>query len=259
MSRRHDPDAGFTLLEVVIIVAVMAILAAAITPSLLRQIVDTKVVATRASAQAIYEGMVGKPDTKGSYGFLGDMGRLPRTPIELVRPPQGAPLLPSSDAPGGAGSGSGGLTTGWNGPYLTVAESPENVGKDSWGHDFRISQAGQVRSAGPDGTYDNEDDIVYPGEAPKITGRVIVSVKRLNTEGEPPTVDPAGYEVRLYYSNEGREAFLTASSAPFAFDNVYAGIHAVALVRTASSQVVVREVIEVTAGGTKLVDLTFRP
>jgi len=252
MKKRYGSNAGFTLLEIVIIVAVMAILAAAITPSVLRQIVDAKVVATRASARAIYEGMVGKADTKGSYGFLGDMGRLPTEVKELVFAPQGVTLA-------GNNHNFRGLTMGWNGPYLTVGESRDDIGKDAWNNEFRLIGTGQVRSAGPDGVFDDEDDIVYPTEAPKLGGRVLASVKRLNADAEPPTTDPTGYEVRMYYATNGQEAFLTASVAPFTFENVYPGLHAIAVVRTASGQVVAQDTIEVPAGGSKLVELTFRP
>jgi len=252
MKNRYGSDAGFTLLEVVIIVAVMAILAAAITPSLLRQIVDAKVLTTRASARAIYEGMVGKADTKGSYGFLGDMGRLPTEVKELVFAPNGA--MPAAN-----NRNFRGVTMGWNGPYLTVGESRDDIGKDAWNNEFRLVGNGQVRSAGPDGVFDDEDDIVYPTEAPKLGGRVLVSVKRLNADAEPATADPTGYEVRLYYAANGQETSVASAMAPFAFDNVYPGLHAIAVVRSASGQIVAQETIEVIAGGTKLVELTFRP
>jgi len=243
---------GFTLIEMVIIVAVLAILAAAITPAILQQVVDAKLTASKSSAKAIYEAMAGRSDVKGHYGFLGDMGRLPTKADELVTPPAGAPAFDGSRTFRGVGAG-------WKGPYLAVGETKEGFLADGWGRQYRITRNGQVRSAGPDGVYDNDDDIVYPPEPPKLGSRVMVTVKRENAEGQGSTIDPTGYQVRLYYSNNGQEAFLSATKAPFAFDDVHPGLHAIAVVRTSSGQVVAQDTIEVPANSTRLVELFFRP
>jgi general secretion pathway protein G len=244
--------AGFTLIEVVVIVAVLAIIAAAITPAILQQVVDAKATASKSSAKAMYEAMAGRSDVKGSYGFLGDMGRFPTRADELVTPPTGVPAYDGAKTFRGVG-------VGWKGPYVAVGESKRGFLADDWGREYHITPYGQVRSAGADGVYDNEDDIVYPPEPPKLGSRVMVTVKREYAGGEGSTVDPAGYEVRLYYSNNGREAFLSATRAPFAFDNVHPGLHAITVVRTSSSQVVAQDTIEVPANCTKLVELFFRP
>ena len=41
-TQRRLADAGFTLIEVVIIIAVLTILATAITPAILQQVMDAK-------------------------------------------------------------------------------------------------------------------------------------------------------------------------------------------------------------------------
>jgi len=244
--------AGFTLIEVAVILAVLAILAATITPAILRQFVDAKVAATRSSAKALYEAMAGRSDVKGDYGFLGDMGRLPTRPDELVKPPAGVPAYDGATTFRRVG-------VGWKGPYLAVGETKEGFLRDGWGREYQTTPHGQVRSAGPDGVFDSEDDIVYPPEPPRLGSRVMVTVKREYAEGDGSTIDPAGYQVRLYYSNNGHEAFLSATKAPFAFDSVHPGVHAIAVVRTSSGQVVAQDTIEVPANGTKLVELFFRP
>ena len=250
-TRTHRPN-GFTLIEVVIIVAVLAILAAAITPMVLQQIVDAKVTASKSSAKAMYEAMAGRGDVKGSYGFVGDMGRFPLKPDELVKPPAGAPVYDGAKTFRGVGMG-------WKGPYVTVGDTKESFMADGWGHEFQITAYGQVRSAGPDGVYGNEDDILYPPEPPKLGSRVMVTVKRDDTEGAGSTLDPTGYEVRLYYSNNGQETFLSSTKAPFTFENVHPGLHAIAVIRTSSSLVVAQDTIEVPPNSTKLVELFFRP
>lgn len=243
---------GFTLIEVIIIVAVLGILAAAITPMVLQQLVDAKVTASTTSARTLYEAIAGRSADKGSYGFLGDMGRFPATLEDLVRPPAGAPAYDGARTFRGVG-------VGWKGPYVAVGETKEGFLLDGWGRAFRINPLGQIRSAGPDGVYDNQDDVVYPPEPPKIGSRVMVTVKRQDSEGGGSTLDPAGYEVRLYYSNNGQEAFLTASRAPFAFESVHPGLHAIAVVRTVGGIVVAQDTIDVPANSTKLVELFFRP
>jgi hypothetical protein len=219
---------------------------------MLQQLVDARVTASRSNAKLVYEAMAGTSDVKGSYGFLGDMGRLPARPDELITPPAGAPRYDGARTFRGVG-------VGWKGPYLAVGESKGGFLADGWGRPYQITPYGQVRSAGPDGMYDTEDDIVYPPEPPRISGRVMVTVKREDAGGEGSAVDPAGYQVRLYYSNNGQEAFLSATVAPFVFDNVHPGLHAIAVVRSSSSQVVAQDTIEVPANSTKLVELFFRP
>jgi type II secretory pathway pseudopilin PulG len=78
---------GFTLLELVVIVAVMAILAAAVAPTFLNQIGDARIQATQEEAQTLYEAIVGHPTESGTqFGFVGDMGEFPASFTALVQP-----------------------------------------------------------------------------------------------------------------------------------------------------------------------------
>jgi prepilin-type N-terminal cleavage/methylation domain-containing protein len=52
---------GFTLLELVVVIAVIGILVAAVTPSVVQRIMDGRVDETRVEAQSLYDGMIGKP------------------------------------------------------------------------------------------------------------------------------------------------------------------------------------------------------
>jgi len=65
--------------------------------------------------------------------------------------------------------------------------------------------------------------------------------------------------VHLYYPNNGTQAFLTATTAPFAFDNVYPGLHAIAVYRVASAQIVAQDTLEILPNSTKLVEMFFHP
>lgn len=250
-TQRRLAVAGFTLIEVVIIIAVLTILATAITPAILQQVMDAKIETTRKEAKALYEAIAGRQDAVGSFGFVGDMGRLPISFEELVRPqPNATPYTTATFRNVGMG---------WKGPYINVGDSKEDFLTDAFNRPYTGADIGQVRSAGPDGTLGNEDDIVYPPNVPNVRGRVIVTVKRMAAEDIGYTLDPPGYEVRLFYSDNGQERFLADNIAPFVFENIPQGIHAIMVVRLKNSQVVVQDTIQSPGGGaSKLVELIFR-
>ena len=252
MNTTRDRTRGFTLIEIVIIVAVMAILAAAITPAVLQQVMDAKVTSTKTSAKALYEAIAGRPDTKGNFGFLGDMGRFPTTLEELIKPAAGTPLFDTRGTFRGVG-------VGWKGPYISVGETREGFLVDGWGRAFTMAPDGRVHSAGPDGVVGNDDDIVYPPEPTRVGSRVMVTLKRESSVGDGQTVDPIGYEVRLYYAKNGQEAFLASRTPPYTFENVHPGLHAVAVFRLNSNQVVAQDTLEILPNSTKLVEMFFHP
>ena len=55
-TQRRVADAGFTLIEIVIIIAVLTILATAITPAILQQVIDAKIEATRQGSEGPARG-----------------------------------------------------------------------------------------------------------------------------------------------------------------------------------------------------------
>jgi prepilin-type N-terminal cleavage/methylation domain-containing protein len=248
--RNRPAPRGFTLLEVIIVIAVMAILAAAVTPVLLQRVIDTKIDATRSEAKALAEAIGGRADEPGSFGFVGDMGRMPTSFQELVKPEQ-APLFSTATFRA--------VGMGWKGPYVTFGDTPSDYLNDAFGHAYQGAASGQIRSAGPDGIYGNLDDIVYPAAPPVYRGRVVVTLKRMADEGLFYTVDPPLYEVRLYFSRNGRQAFLSAPTPPFVFENVPQGLHAIAVIRTRREQMVYQDTIQTFGGGsTKMVEIVFR-
>jgi len=253
MTRTSLRSAGFTLIEITVILAVLAILAAAITPMVLQQLVDAKVDATRTEARLLNEAMLGRPDVAGSFGFFGDMGRWPVSFEELLRPAPGTPLFTTATFRN--------VGIGWKGPYLNTGGSGDDVLIDAFGRPYRGAATGQVSSAGPDGLFDTADDIVYPPARPNPGGRLMVTVKRMAAEDSGYTLDPAGYTVRLYYSNSGQEAFLDDPVAPFVFENVPQGVHAIVVLRMKSDPplAVAQDTVQVFgSGATRLVEFVFR-
>lgn len=249
-TQRRPAAAGFTLIEVVIIIAVLTILATAITPAILQQVMDTKIETTRKEARALHEAIAGRTDMPGTFGFVGDMGRLPATFEELLRPRPDAIMYTTLTTRG--------VGMGWKGPYINVGDSKDDYLTDAFGRPYTGANIGQVRSAGPDGELGTEDDIVYPPSPSTVMGRVIVTVKRMAAEDISYTLDPPNYEVRLFYSYNGQEAVLADGISPFIFENVPQGIHAVQVIRLRKDQLVVQDTIQVFGGATKLVELIFR-
>lgn len=149
----------------------------------------------------------------------------------------------------------------WDGRglYVNVGDTKEDYLTDAFNRPYQGASTGQIRSAGPDGTMDTEDDIVYPPNPPNIRGRVMVTVKRMAAEDISYTLDPPGYEVRLFYSDNGRQMFLADNIAPFVFENIPAGIHAVQVIRLKKDQLVVQDTVQTFGGGAaKLLELIFR-
>jgi type II secretory pathway pseudopilin PulG len=254
MRRASARSAGFTLIEITVILAVLAILAIAITPMVLQQLVDAKVEATRQEARLLSEAILGRADVAGSFGFFGDMGRWPAAFEELLRPAPGTPLFTTATFRN--------VGMGWKGPYVNAGASGDDVLNDAFGRPYRGAATGQVRSAGPDGLFDTADDIVYPPAPANPGGRLMVTVKRVEAEDSGYTLDPEGYVVRLYYSSNGREASLDDPVAPFVFDNVPQGIHAIVVLRVKSDPplAVAQDTVQVFGNGaTKLVEFVFRP
>jgi type II secretory pathway pseudopilin PulG len=253
MRRTARRATGFTLIEMTVILAVVAILAAAITPMVLQRLVDAKVEVTRQEAKLLSEAMLGRPDAQGGFGFFGDMGRWPAALEELQRPAPGTPLFTTATFRN--------VGMGWKGPYINAGASGADALNDAFGRPYRGLPGGQVRSAGPDGLFDTADDIVYPPAPPNPGGRLMVTVKRMSAEDNSYTLDPAGYTVRLYYASNGREAFLDDPVAPFVFENVPQGIHAIVVLRMKSDPptAVAQDTIQVFGNGaTKLVEFMFR-
>jgi competence protein ComGC len=249
-AHRPLPTAsGFTLLELVVIVAVLAILAAAVAPSLIQGIGESRIQATRDEARVLYEAMVGNPAEGTTFGFVGDIGRLPNSFTELVQP---------GSLPNYSTGNYRSIGMGWRGPYVNTGTSNEDYLTDAFGRNYTGASSGQVRSAGPDGIFNNADDIVYPPNPPAISGNVNATVKTI--QGGKTVVDPDGYLVELFFADDGNQRGVQATVAPFTFSGVPMGLHAIRVVKTSNPKagsVVSEDTIIVRPNATTAVELWF--
>lgn len=145
---------GFTMLELIIVIAVVSILAAIVTPLAVEQITQKRYEACREELVLLRKALVGdtrvmEGGNRSNYGFLGDVGALPVVLDELLQPGS-RPLFQAYTL--------GGTTFhhGWRGPYVSEILDP-------WGNAYhylvRTVSADDKRraflwSAGPDGVTD---------------------------------------------------------------------------------------------------------
>ena len=240
---------GFTLLELVVILAVIGILAAAVAPTVMNEIMDTRITATQDEARGLHEAMVGAPASAGTqFGFVGDIGRLPTTLAELAA---------QSGLPNYATGNIRSIGMGWRGPYINSGTSATDYQRDGFGRLY-VLNSGQVRSYGPDGIANNTDDIVYPPTAPIVTGTVAITVKTIS--GGKTVIDPANYRVDLYYANAGVQAVVSDATAPFTFTNIPMGLHAARVIKTnnpGSGNTMVEDTVIVRPGTTNAAEMWF--
>jgi prepilin-type N-terminal cleavage/methylation domain-containing protein len=197
-EKRND---GFTLIEVIIVIAVMAILAGAMAPLAVQMIDNSRVDATRKRQELIYRAILGDPSAPGS-GFLSDIGALPGANLSQLTT-RGALPPYAIDACG--------VGVGWRGPYvLEGIDSATGEILDGWGiaMDFVNGGSGfQIRSAGRDRAMNTAvDNLLYPSTpitANNVNGSFTLAVSALDTSTAQPTFVPAGGQITIYFAQSG--------------------------------------------------------
>jgi general secretion pathway protein G len=133
---------GFTLLEVIVVMAIVAILAGIMVPFVYRVWEGNDIELTRERMIDLKRAMVGDPrmiqnGIRTNYGFVGDNGQLPASLADLV---------PS---------------------YLAAGFDPDKYNKDAWSNEivYTVTETGgrrvaaTLKSKGPDGQLGTSDDI----------------------------------------------------------------------------------------------------
>jgi len=234
MRGRRPEAGGFTLIEVIVVIAVISILAAMAVPYAVKIIDQSREEATKKEMEDLHNAITGDPKIP-TAGFVGDVGRLPAVIAELNTRTAG-PSPPPQGAPGG---GLLGVKIGWYGPYVNAGFDPVGYLGDAWGTAYRYGVApdlaGQIRSAGPDRAFASADDLLYPPSAVISTGKLLVNLHVWDTTAGLYRLNPAPAQVTamgvtFYYSNNGSQAGVSATlplAPPYSFNGYHAGLHAV--------------------------------
>jgi prepilin-type N-terminal cleavage/methylation domain-containing protein len=195
MPPRNRPTGGFSLVEAVIVIAIMAILASAATPLLMRSLTQQRARQTQDLVRSAYEALVGARDR--SVPNLGtDLGFVPPAALADLRfltTINPAAAYRNGAVPPAYPVATAGFTWGWNGPYWTTPIQPQagtnGIPADGWGRPLRW-QANQVQSAGADGVWGTADDLVYPptpAAAPSSATLQVTMERSLPPPAGPPT------------------------------------------------------------------------
>lgn len=162
MAPRASEHQGFSLIEVVVALAIIAILAGAIAPLALKSLNQAREQRTRSDLKTVYEALFGARDRRVSnmradYGYAG-ASLAQMTTRGVIRAYGIYATQPA-------------LSGGWNGPYWTGMQSPVGLPQDAWGRPFQLRFIGggyQILSLGQNGVLESPgqnplgDDLVYP-------------------------------------------------------------------------------------------------
>ncbi len=235
MRSQASRPQGFTLIEAAVAVGIIAILASAAAPLVMKALNQQRERTTRDGLKIAFEAMFGSRERQVA-NMRSDFGFDPRGPLADLR--RMTTRTPANLALWGSTGGTQ-FNWGWNGPYWTGSIRTQ-VGTgglpiDAWGRLITlgvVSGGYQLRSSGPDGTLNTGDDLVYP-TAPLVLAnsdaRVKVDVqvyKLVAGIAIPQTIDAASRITALWPAtgrNPNQRGPVVVSIANCDFPNLPAG------------------------------------
>ncbi len=227
---------GFTLIEIVVVLAVVAILAAFIVPQAYQIFARSQEKETILKLEKLKKAIVGDPtiimnEARTSFGYIGDTGVLPPSLEDLKKKGTQPVYFYNSTLRIGAG---------WNGPYIEIGTSETQSGLtlDQWGNALVYDTTqqsdpatgativGRIISSGPDKTVDTSDDIVMNIFLSESFSKTVGFIK--DATGNPFP----GVVVTMNYPQNGtlvNSSMTTDASGYYSFDRVPFGNRSVTL------------------------------
>lgn len=220
---------GFTLIEIVVVVAILAVMAGAITPMVVRVIDNKREKETIEALKAFKRAIIGDPkivnkEVRTYFGYIGDMGSLPTEIEDLFQ--KGGESQPPFTYDTAKKTGAG-----WNGPYIdpSLVENLASLKLDAYGHEFTydttedvdatvgVTISAKIISNGPDGTAGGGDDFTIHIFKPKSFSTVTGFIN------DDDGARKSGVTVTVNYPSAGTlttSTDITDSSGRYTFTNI---------------------------------------
>lgn len=134
-NRRLSGSAGFTLIEIVIVIIILGIIAAVAIPRFGDVTENAKIAATKEEMMRLKVAIIGDASVTagGKYvnkGYLGDAGSVPTSLVDLAVKPGALAVYNNFTG------------LGWNGPYIDSAGG--DYLNDAWGATYVYNAAGRT-------------------------------------------------------------------------------------------------------------------
>lgn len=218
---------GFTLVEIVVVLGIIAVLAGAITPMAFQVVSARREQATREELKAIKEAIIGKAKEaeygeEFTFGFVGDIGNIPTTLDQLTTIGTLTVTIFSTIEK---------MSAGWNGPY--IMEGSGDSLEDPFGTEYTytvgtgtnsagVEYLATITSAGRDGISGNSDDLSIELLKREVYADVIGYVKDLRGVGV------AFIDVTINYPKNGgksKSIETTDANGLYEFSDIPIGDH----------------------------------
>jgi len=209
MKRCHADSKGFTLIELVMVIIVLAVIAAVAVTKFGNRIETAKVEQTKREMEQLAQAITGNPDifsngARGDFGYVGDIGASPPDLDALVTNP-------------------GGYTT-WQGPYIEAGLQSDDFKKDGWGVLYVYTDT-LIRSVGSGSNIDK----VFARSVSALVGNTVKGIVRDADLAPPGSVYRDSIQIALTYP-DGTGGTTTVTTLPsasgtFQFSAVPIGNH----------------------------------